>query len=113
MNEFGSCWGMTAGSLLIAAPVIFFRVQDHSSLEEDLRLSDETAGDIGIPMQEKGESDTQDKGEFDHASFDNKESSTHDNNDNAVELADNHDNIHDDNNKQPPTYTENKESNAN
>ena len=107
MNEFASCWGILAGSLLIAAPVIFFRVEDHANIEDDLKFSDETAGDVGIPMQEKGENDS--KGEFDHASYDNKDNGTHDNNDHATELPADSQDVKD---TQPPTSTENKDSNT-
>lgn len=44
--EFGASWGLLAGSLLIAAPVIFLKVQDHVTLEEDLKFSDETIEDV-------------------------------------------------------------------
>ena len=46
MNEFASCWALLAGSLLIAAPLIFTKIQDHVSLEEDLKFSDETIEDV-------------------------------------------------------------------
>ncbi len=39
-------WGLVAGALLIAAPVIFMRIQDTVTLEEDLKFSDETAEDV-------------------------------------------------------------------
>ena len=37
---------MLAGSLVIAAPVIFFKIKDTVALEEDLKFSDETAEDV-------------------------------------------------------------------
>ncbi|KAK4121874.1 MFS general substrate transporter [Parathielavia appendiculata] len=43
---FGATWGLVAGALVIAAPVIFLRIQDTVSLEEDLKFSDETVEDI-------------------------------------------------------------------
>ena len=46
MHEFGSCWGLLIGSLLLAAPVILMRVKDHADMEEDLKFSDETAADV-------------------------------------------------------------------
>ena len=46
MNEFASNWGLLAGSLLIAAPVIFMKVQDTVLLEEDLKFSDETFAEV-------------------------------------------------------------------
>ncbi|KAI9826498.1 MAG: hypothetical protein M1819_007347 [Sarea resinae] len=46
MNEFASCWGLLCGSLLIALPVILLKVQDHASLEADLKFSDESESDV-------------------------------------------------------------------
>lgn len=39
-------WGLVAGALVIAAPVIFLRIKDTVSLEEDLKFSDETVEDV-------------------------------------------------------------------
>ncbi len=49
---FGATWGTLAGSLLIAAPVIVMKIQDHVSIEEDLKFSDETIEDV-MGAQEK------------------------------------------------------------
>src|SRR5271168_4398055 len=46
INEFGANWGLLAGSLLIAAPVIFMKVRDTVPLEEDLKFSDETFAEV-------------------------------------------------------------------
>ncbi len=46
MNEFASCWALLAGSLLIAAPVIWLKVRDTVPTEEDLKFSDETLADV-------------------------------------------------------------------
>jgi MFS family permease len=43
---FGATWGCVAASLLIAIPVIFWKVQDHVSIEQDLKFSDETIEDV-------------------------------------------------------------------
>ena len=43
---FGATWGMLAGSLIIAAPVILIKIKDHVSVEEDLKFSDETVEDV-------------------------------------------------------------------
>jgi len=51
MAEFGASWGLLAGSLLIAAPVIFMKVQDHVDIEQDLKFSDETMEDV-LPTAE-------------------------------------------------------------
>ncbi|KAL2117301.1 hypothetical protein VTJ04DRAFT_9469 [Mycothermus thermophilus] len=44
---FGATWGLVAGALVIAAPVIFLRIKDTVSIEEDLKFSDETAEEVG------------------------------------------------------------------
>lgn len=46
MTEFASCWGLLLGSLLIASPVIWFKIKDNTAVEDDLRFSDETAADV-------------------------------------------------------------------
>jgi len=46
MNEFASTWGLLAGSLVVAIPVIFMKIKDHISVEEDLLFSDETLQDV-------------------------------------------------------------------
>lgn len=51
MTELASCWGLLVGSLLIASPIIF-KIKEHSDVEEDLKFSDETRKDVGIPMEE-------------------------------------------------------------
>lgn len=39
-------WGILAGALLIAAPVIVMKIKDTTSLEEDLKDTDETVADV-------------------------------------------------------------------
>lgn len=46
MNMFASCWGLLAGSLLFALPVILLKIKDTVSVEEDLKFSDETVDDV-------------------------------------------------------------------
>jgi hypothetical protein len=46
MHEFGANWGLLAGSLIIAAPVIFSKIQETVPLEEDLKFSDETFAEV-------------------------------------------------------------------
>lgn len=46
MTQFAINWGLLAGSLVIAAPVIFYYVKDTTPLEEDLKFSDETAAEV-------------------------------------------------------------------
>jgi len=43
-----------AGALIVAAPVILFKIKDSCSVEEDLKFSDETMENvIGHPLPEK------------------------------------------------------------
>jgi len=46
MAEFASNWGLLSGALVIAAPVIFWKIKDHVTVEEDLRNTDETLADV-------------------------------------------------------------------
>lgn len=43
---FGATWGLLAASLIIAAPIIFIRIKDTVTLEEDLKFSDERVEDV-------------------------------------------------------------------
>lgn len=46
MTSFAINWGLLAGSLLIALPVILWRVKDTTSLEEDIKFTDETIAEV-------------------------------------------------------------------
>jgi len=46
MGLFISCWVLLAGSLIISLPLIFFKIEDTSDLEDDLKFSDETIEDV-------------------------------------------------------------------
>ncbi|KAL1962034.1 hypothetical protein VTN77DRAFT_678 [Rasamsonia byssochlamydoides] len=46
LREFGACWGLLAGSIVIAAPVIFCKIQEHVDIEEDLKFSDEIFAEV-------------------------------------------------------------------
>ena len=48
INEFASCWGLLAGSLVLALPVILFKITDSTDVEEDLRFTDETHADLNV-----------------------------------------------------------------
>ncbi|KAF7549882.1 hypothetical protein G7Z17_g6084 [Cylindrodendrum hubeiense] len=50
---FGATWGCLAGSILIGAPVIFMRIKDSVTIEEDLKFSDETITDVIAGPTEK------------------------------------------------------------
>ncbi|KAH7320261.1 major facilitator superfamily domain-containing protein [Stachybotrys elegans] len=55
---FGATWGCLAASLLFAAPVIFWKIQDTVPVDQDLKFSDETIEDIvvaPVPDKTKGE----------------------------------------------------------
>jgi hypothetical protein len=46
MNMFASNWGLLAGSLLIALPVILWKVEDTVPLEKDIEFTDETIAEV-------------------------------------------------------------------
>lgn len=57
ITQFASCWGLLVGSLLIASPIIFFKIKDHVDVEEDLKFSDETTEDVtGIAIEDRRDS---------------------------------------------------------
>ncbi|OAP59872.1 hypothetical protein AYL99_04874 [Fonsecaea erecta] len=49
MTEFAVNWGMLAGSLVVAAPVIWIKVKDTTDIDEDLKFTDETRADVLPP----------------------------------------------------------------
>lgn len=49
MNEFISNWVLLGGSLIVAAPVIFMKITDHTSVEEDLTNTGENIEDVVNP----------------------------------------------------------------
>ena len=46
MATFASNWGLLVGSLIIALPVILWKVEDSVSLEKDIAFTDETIEDV-------------------------------------------------------------------
>lgn len=58
MNELISNWALLSGALLCAAPVVFLRIKDSISVEEDLKFTNETLEDVlppgAIERTEKG-----------------------------------------------------------
>ncbi|KAF4780714.1 major facilitator superfamily transporter [Colletotrichum scovillei] len=46
---FGATWGCLAGALVIGAPIIFLKIKDTVTVEEDLKFSDETIADVAAP----------------------------------------------------------------
>lgn len=46
MAEFASCWGLVAGSMVCALPVIWLTIKDTVTIEEDVKFSDETVEEV-------------------------------------------------------------------
>jgi hypothetical protein len=54
MTEFASTWGLLAGSIVVAAPVVWLKVKDTTSVEKDLEFSDETQADVvAVPSAQR------------------------------------------------------------
>lgn len=49
MGEYASNFGLLCGSLLFAAPVVFMKIKDTISVEEDLEGTGETLEDVLPP----------------------------------------------------------------
>lgn len=45
-GEFISNWVLLVASIILAAPVIWLKVKDHVTIEEDLKGTDETLADV-------------------------------------------------------------------
>lgn len=46
MRMFASNWGLLTGSLVLALPVILWKVEDTVSLEKDIAFTDETIEEV-------------------------------------------------------------------
>lgn len=46
MAEFASCWGLVAGSMVLALPVVWLTIKDTVTIEEDVKFSDETVEEV-------------------------------------------------------------------
>jgi hypothetical protein len=46
MSELAAAWAILTASLIIAAPVIFLKIKDTTSLEQDLKFSDATFEEV-------------------------------------------------------------------
>ena len=46
MNMFASCWILLAGSLVVALPVMVWKIKDTVPVEEDIKFTDETVEDV-------------------------------------------------------------------
>jgi hypothetical protein len=58
MGEFASNWALLTFSLICAAPVIFMKIKDHVSIEDDLVGTGETVSDVlpsGHPEKDAGD----------------------------------------------------------
>ncbi|KAL4802877.1 major facilitator superfamily domain-containing protein [Aspergillus unguis] len=54
---FASCWGLLGAALLIASPIIFFRIKEHTELDDDLKFSDETVAEVtGLELSGQAQS---------------------------------------------------------
>lgn len=49
MNEYASNFGLLCGSILIAVPVVFFKIKDSVPVEDDIQGTDETLEDV-LPL---------------------------------------------------------------
>jgi len=62
MTMFATNWGLLAGSLIIALPVIIWKVEDTVAVEKDLAFTDETIVDVSPKAHIRNHShDTADK----------------------------------------------------
>ncbi|PGH18722.1 hypothetical protein AJ80_04375 [Polytolypa hystricis UAMH7299] len=46
VTQFAVSWGLLTGSILIAIPIVIWKVKDSIDIEEDLKFSDETLEDV-------------------------------------------------------------------
>lgn len=46
---FYSTWGLLAGSLLLAAPVVFMRITDTTDIEHDIKGTGDTVENVAAP----------------------------------------------------------------
>jgi hypothetical protein len=46
MTMFASNWGLLAGSLIVALPVILWKVEDTVAIEKDVAFTDETVAEV-------------------------------------------------------------------
>ena len=54
MAQFASCWALCAGSLVLALPLLAIKIKDHTSIEEDLKFSDESYNDVAAQHERTG-----------------------------------------------------------
>ena len=56
---YAATWGCLGASLVIAAPVIFMKIQDSTAVEQDLKFSDEKIEDIVVVTTDKKTTDVE------------------------------------------------------
>lgn len=61
MTMFAINWGLLAGSLLIALPVILWKVKDTTSIEEDVAFTDDTVDAVAAKAVVIGPGDAPEK----------------------------------------------------
>ncbi|CAG8983849.1 hypothetical protein HYALB_00005487 [Hymenoscyphus albidus] len=49
IKEFASNWALLSGSLVVAAPIIFLRIKDHVTVEDDIANTDAVVADV-VPI---------------------------------------------------------------
>ena len=62
MAQFASCWALCAGSLVLALPLLVLKIKDTTSLEEDLKFSDETYEEVAAQHERPGSSSAHEHG---------------------------------------------------
>lgn len=68
MAQFASCWALCAGGLVIALPLLIFKIRDTTPIEEDLKFSDETYEEVAAQHERPGLSNGYDR----HHDYDGK-----------------------------------------
>lgn len=61
MNELASSWALLAGSLLLAAPLVWTKILDTVPIEEDLKFTDETFEDVKPTVGGEGALEVEEK----------------------------------------------------
>jgi len=46
MRMLAACWGLLAGSMVLALPLIWWKIHDTVAIEDDVAFSDETVADV-------------------------------------------------------------------
>lgn len=54
MSQFASCWALCGGSLVLALPLLAMKIKDHSSVEDDLKFSDESFEEVAAQHERPG-----------------------------------------------------------